>query len=47
MGSEEILVSGGKVVTANGAQEVHTDNSGVLVLDIERLRWRRQGAGGS
>jgi hypothetical protein len=39
--SSEIRVSGGKVVTPNGAEEVHTDNARTFVLDIERLLWRR------
>jgi hypothetical protein len=38
----EIRVSGGKVVTTNGAEEVHTENARTFVLDIERLLWRRE-----
>jgi hypothetical protein len=41
VGPSEIRVSGGKVVTANGAEETHTDNANAFVLDVERLLWRR------
>jgi hypothetical protein len=41
VGPSEIRVSGGKVVTANGAEETHTDNAKAFVLDVERLLWRR------
>lgn len=37
----EIRVSRGRIVTTNGAEEVHTDNAHTFVLDIERLVWRR------
>jgi hypothetical protein len=41
VGPSEIRVSGGKVVTPNGAEETHTDNANAFVLDVERLLWRR------
>jgi ankyrin repeat protein len=37
-----IRISGGKVVTANGGDEVHADNTGAFVLDVERLIWRQE-----
>jgi ankyrin repeat protein len=42
VGPREIRVSGGTVVTANGAKEVHADNAATFVLDVERLLWRRE-----
>ncbi len=42
VGPSEIRVSGGKVVTSNGAEEAHTDNADAFVLDVRRLLWRRE-----
>jgi hypothetical protein len=38
----EIQVWGGTVVTARGSEELHESNSGSFVLDLDRLRWRRE-----
>ncbi len=38
----EIRVSGGTVVTENGTEEIHTESTGVFVLDVERLLWWRE-----
>jgi len=41
VGSREIRVSGGKIVTRDGTEEAHTENADVFVLDVERRLWRR------
>jgi hypothetical protein len=42
LGPNEIRVSGGTVVTTDGAGEVHAENSRTFVLDLGRLLWRRE-----
>ncbi len=42
LGPSEIRVSGGKVVTSNDDDEPHGENAAIFVLDVERLRWRRE-----
>jgi hypothetical protein len=42
VGPHEIRVSGGKVVTAIGGEEIHTDNAKTFLLDVESLIWRRE-----
>jgi ankyrin repeat protein len=41
-GASAIRVSGGKIVTRNGAEEAHTENAAAFVLDIVSLLWRRE-----
>jgi hypothetical protein len=41
IGQSEIRISGGKIVTRNGAEEAHDENGDAFVLDVERLIWRR------
>lgn len=41
--ASEIRVWGGKTTTKRGEEEVHEDNPGVFVLDVEKLQWRREG----
>ncbi|HZF54428.1 MAG TPA: ankyrin repeat domain-containing protein [Polyangiaceae bacterium] len=38
----EIRVWGGTVVTANGSEESYEPTPGSFVLDLDRLRWRRE-----
>jgi ankyrin repeat protein len=42
LGSGAIRVSGGKLVTAAGDGEAHTENLGVFLFDPARLIWRRE-----
>jgi ankyrin repeat protein len=39
---DEIRVSGGRIARLVDGKETFVDNSDVFVLDIERLRWRRE-----
>lgn len=39
--SNELIITGGKVVTTNGERELHTDNHGVFALDVRQLTWRK------
>ena len=42
VGLHGIRVWGGMVVTASDHTESHDENLGSFVLDLERLRWRRE-----
>ena len=40
IGASQIRISGGKVVTSDGKQETHADNTAAFILDVERMLWR-------
>ena len=42
VGPSEIRVSGGKILTREGAAEAQTENADAFVLDVERRLWRRE-----
>lgn len=42
-GASEIRISGGKVVTSEGAEEVHSANTKTFILDVKGPVWRREG----
>jgi hypothetical protein len=42
IGPSQIRISGGKIVTAHGGDEAHTENTAAFILDIDRMLWRRE-----
>jgi ankyrin repeat protein len=42
LGRGQIRVSGGKVVTSDGAREVHSENTATFIFDVGTRRWLRQ-----
>jgi ankyrin repeat protein len=42
VGPNRIRVSGGKVVRSSGGQEIHAENTGTSILDVDRRLWLRE-----